>query len=233
VLRFAVRANVASIALILAWRLDVFFVTSIRGAAELGQYAVAVTLAEVMLAVASSLRIALTPRQGQHKDRHLLVVAIARVTRLSVTTGLIVTVTLAPLAGRLMETLYGPRYGPAAGALVWLLPGIVALVAQGPLIDFLLVEERVRAVTGATVVGLVVNIGLNLALLPHHDFRAAAAASTVSYVVSCTWCVLLFRRHTGTRLRHLLIATPADVRVALSGHGTTASVTAPGPLPPS
>ena len=199
VLRFGARTNVATLALILAWRVDVFLVKGFRGASELGLYAVAVSLGEIFLQVAVSFRIALTPMQGSADDRDQLVASICRVSRLMFAAGLVVSVCAIGLATPLVRLLYGESYASAGTAVAWLMPGIVALVLQGPIIDYLLVEGRIAPVTAATASSVVVNVALNALLLRHHTFVAAAIAATVCYVFSCLWCVVLFQRHTRVR----------------------------------
>jgi O-antigen/teichoic acid export membrane protein len=171
-----------------------------------------VGIAEIILTLAVSMRIALTPLQGDSENRDRLVAALEAVTRLTLSLGALAAVTLALVARPLLSFLYGARYSEAGPALVWLVPGIVLVVAQGPLIDFLLAEARVRAVSIATLAGLSVNVGLNLVLLPHHSFVAAAAAATVSYSLSGIWIIVLFARHTGADWRRLLLVHLSDLR---------------------
>jgi O-antigen/teichoic acid export membrane protein len=209
--RYGLRANVATVALILAWRLDVFLVKGYRGLTELAMYAVAVGLCEIGLQVALSLRIALTPLQGAASGRDQLVETLSSVTRLSLVVGLVGAVAVALAAHPLVTVLYGARYEAATEAVRWLVPGIVALVVQGPLVDFLLTEGRVVAVSVITMSALVINIALNVALLRDHTFVAAALASTITYVLSCGLMLALFGRvaHVGWRI--VLVPRRADL----------------------
>lgn len=208
---YGLRTNLAVVGLILAWRVDVFFVKGFRGIRELALYAVAVGLAEIVLQVATSLRVALTPRQGDRSDRTGLVTSLATITRLTVFAGAVATLVVVPLSRVLVTGLYGERYAASAEALAWLAPGIVALVAQGPLLDFLLAEGAVRAVTWAAVLGLVANVALNAMLLPHHTFVVAAVASTATYVLSCAMTMTAFRRATEVTWSGLLLARRHDL----------------------
>lgn len=215
VVRLGLQANLATVALILTWRVDVYFVKGYRGASELGQYAVGVGLAEVLLLVAMSLRVALTPMQGLAHDRHLLVAAISRVTRLGLVVGAAAAAVLGLVAGPLVVLLYGERYGPAALGLQLLLPGVVALALQGPLIDYLLAEGRLKVVTAITVLALAVNVSLNVVLLPRYGFAAAALTSSVAYVLSCAACLAVFARHAGVSWGQLSLPRREDLRAVL------------------
>jgi O-antigen/teichoic acid export membrane protein len=91
------------------------------------------------------------------------------------------------------------------------MPGVVALVLQGPFVDYLLVENRVLAVTVATVTSVVVNVAMNVVLLRDHTFVAAAVASTVCYFVSCLWSMWLFHRDTHVTWRDTWLLRGADI----------------------
>jgi O-antigen/teichoic acid export membrane protein len=210
---YGLRVNVATVALTLAWRADVFLVKGYRGVVELAMYGVAVGLCEVLLQVALSLRIALTPLQGTSSNRASLVDVLSVVTRLTLGSGVVAAVVVALAARPLVVLLYGDRYAAAAGAVRWLIPGIIVLVAQGPLIDFLLTEGQVAGVTAITIAALAVNVGANVTLLPHHTFVVAAVVSTITYATSCGLLLLLFVLTTKTRWRRVLVPTPTDLRM--------------------
>ena len=211
-LRFGIRANVATVALILTWRLDVFFVKGLRGSIELAYYVVAVGVAEIILQVAVSFRIALTPLQGNTEARGRLVETIAVVTRLTVGAGLLVALSTILLARPFVTMLFGERYSPSTPALIWLVPGVVALVAQGPLIDYLLAENALSGVTRITLAGLGVNTALNVVLLQRYNFVVAAASSTVAYAATFLACLTLFSRRSAIPMSALLIPRRADLR---------------------
>jgi hypothetical protein len=88
-------------------------------------------------------------------------------------------------------------------------------VLQGPLVDLLLTEGRVRAVTGVVLSVLAANLVANSLVLQERSFVAAAVISTLSYLGSFLACALLFRQHTGVPLRSLLVVRPDDLRRAV------------------
>ena len=210
--RFGLKVNLATIALILTWRLDVFFVKGFRGARELAFYVVAVGVAEIILQVAVSFRVALTPLQGSASNRARLAETIVALTRLTVLVGAFGALLLTVFSHFIVISLFGTRYAPSAAALVWLVPGVVALVAQGPLIDYLLAEDHLVGVTKITGLALIVNVALNVGLLQHFNFVVAAAASSVAYFISFGACVFLFAHHTNIPSRKLFIPVMTDFR---------------------
>jgi O-antigen/teichoic acid export membrane protein len=209
--RFSLRANVVALALVLVWRIDVLLVDWQRGLRELGLYSAAVALAEVLLRIAVSARIALAPQQGSAIGRDLLVMRICRINRLMLAILCVASVVLAIGSTVLVRLAYGLAFVTAAPALVWLLPGVVALILQGPPLDYLVTEGRLRGVTIVTVAALLVNVGLDVLLLPSHGFVVAAVASTVAYILSCGLILVLFARQTGVTFRPLMVVEPRDL----------------------
>ena len=207
---YSLRTNVASLALVLVWRLDVFMVKGFRGYQELGSYAVAVSIGEILLQVAISLRVALVPLQGSEENRRKLQNAIELSTRVTLWVGGLGAFALAAASRPLVELLYGATFATAAGAVALIVPGIVFVIAQGPLIDFLLVEGKVRQVTFAAVVSLGINVVMNVALLPHHTYIVASLSSTVSYLIGFMLCARAYNSLTRAGISSLVVVRRAD-----------------------
>lgn len=212
VLRFGLKVNFATLATVLTWRLDVLLVQGLRGSGELGYYAVAVSVAEGVLIVGMAARVTLIPAQSSG-DRAGLEQLLVRVTRLMIAGALIVSFVSVLVARPLVMVLYGSAFAPAVTALAWLVPGIGALVVQGPIADFLLTESRIRPVTTAAVSALVINIAIDLILLPRIGFVAAAIGSTIAYLSSGLILIIVFRRHVGVGLRDVLLPRRHDLTV--------------------
>ncbi|MGK2849432.1 MAG: hypothetical protein ACSLFN_00745, partial [Candidatus Limnocylindrales bacterium] len=61
------------------------------------------------------------------------------------------------------------------------------------------------------VVGLAVNIGANLVLIPIHGIRGAAAASSVSYLVTALITLVVFHRLSGRGWAETLVIRRSDI----------------------
>ena len=93
--------------------------------------------------------------------------------------------------------LFGAKYaGPGATPLIWLAFSPL-LIAYGNIASISLVaRRRVRGAVTASILALVVNVGLNLVLIPMLGPTGAAIATTASYafeaVILCVLCTQLF-----------------------------------------
>jgi stage V sporulation protein B len=214
--RYGLKFNLTALATLLMWRFDVFLVKGFRGIREVGLYAVAVGVAEILFQLAVSIRIALTPLQSSAVDRDQLVVILGRVGRVTLALGAIACVLVMVLGSTIVTQLYGAQFAPSGVAVAWLMPGILALVMQGPFIDYLLVEGHILAATVATTGGFLLNVAINLVLLPNHTFVAAAGASTAAYLATYIVCIVLFARVTRQPLRSMFRFQRADFQAMRS-----------------
>jgi peptidoglycan biosynthesis protein MviN/MurJ (putative lipid II flippase) len=62
------------------------------------------------------------------------------------------------------------------------------------------------------VITLVLNIALNLALVPSFGARGAAVASTISYILIFILVAALFRKRTGNYLSTMLFLSGQELR---------------------
>ena len=145
-LRMSVRSNVAAAAVLAIWRIDVVLVEAKRGYAELGLYVVAVGTAEIVLALAISIRSAVLPHQGL-RDPERLIDVLCQVTRISVVGVGLFAVAVMATGPWGMGAFFGSEYREAYPALVLLLPGVVLLVLHYPLFDYVVARGGTRSLT--------------------------------------------------------------------------------------
>ena len=205
----SLRANIAGLAILAIWRIDVLLVESRRGFAELGLYSVAVAVAEVVVVLAMALRSAMLPHHGGEDDN--LVEVIMRTTRVAlvVTTGL--AAGLAAVGPLLLGPLFGSGYAQTYPALVLLLPGTVFLVLHYPLFDYVAARGNLGSLTLLGVVSLLFNIVVNYWALGRWSYVAAAVVSSLTYALVFFGCVRLFLRRSGRSVRDTLMVRRTDL----------------------
>jgi O-antigen/teichoic acid export membrane protein len=86
-------------------------------------------------------------------------------------------------AGEIMTALYGKEYGLGAEALAILALAIPMNFASGILLNRLVAVGRQRLLAVAAIGGAVINVSLNLALIPALGMRGAAFATLASEAV--------------------------------------------------
>ncbi len=200
-------------------RADQVMVRWYAGYHQLGLYAVAATVAEMLWLLTDPLAAALIPHQlraSTGESQRLSFAMMRRSLGISLTAAVGAWV-LAPLAVRIV---YGSGFSGAVPALRLLLPGVVALAAARPLRAMLLKEGRAVALSLLGFGMLGVNLALNVALLPRIGIVGASIASSICYGALALSYVVLAWRQARQRLRDVGPLRVAFVVGTLNRGGT-------------
>jgi O-antigen/teichoic acid export membrane protein len=184
-------------------RADVILLGILAPTASLGIYVVAYQTVEPILVLASA-SAATVLALGHGRSEVEQGTVTARLIRETLLAGSILAVVAAILAPFLVPLIYGPAFADAVAPMLILLPGIVALscgrIAMADLIRRNLLE---RAAAIAVAV-MLVNVALNLGLIPALGAIGAAIASLVSYTAHAGLSITVDRRAGGFAGRTLI-----------------------------
>lgn len=209
--RQAVPAYVSSGMQLANYRVDLFIVAWLWGPGQVGLYAVAGLLAQLVWVLARGGAVALYPLFAVHDDPAVGTRRLAEASRLATTVGITGAILLAIAAPALIPMVYGEDFAGAVQPLWLLLPGVAmfspAIVASAYFLG--------RGSPGRNVItsgiGLIVTLALDLMLVPRFGIAGAAVASTASYATTAAATLILLRRGTGLRLTDLLVPRRHDL----------------------
>ncbi len=199
---YGAKAYFAALFAFLTLRLDLLMVQYIRGSADAGYYSIAVTLADLVYLLPVVVGTLLFPRLSAITDserqwRIAWTVAVALgvvMTAVAIVAGV--------LGGTVISILYGEVFLPAVPAFVVLLPGIVGLSMHVILMNYAGAVGMPPITVYAPLAGFIVNVALNLWLIPTVGIVGASVASTIAYslmlAISATY-FLQRRRSPGAR----------------------------------
>jgi O-antigen/teichoic acid export membrane protein len=194
-------------------RLDVFFLVHFSSDAEVGRYAVAVTLAELVWNITDAIAMPATERasaSGSVGEDEFRAVAVRMTLLLGSGAAVLVAVT-APLV---IPWLYGSDYADAGWVVVALAPGMV-MMALWRVTSLATLRFGHPAVQASISVGaLVLNAVLNVALDPNHGALGAAMASSIAYLVAALATTAWVVRRSDSSWVELVPGRP-DLRRAL------------------
>lgn len=209
-LTYGLRSYVACLLAFLIIRSDMLLVNYFLGAAEAGVYAVAVNLADLLLVFPTAVGAMLFPRiSAQPKDDGTLTAAACRHTAAGM---VVLCVGAGILAQPLIPLVYGRAFGGSVAPFLLLLPGVLALSLETIFMNDLAGRGMPPIVIVVPGVGLLLNLGLNLAFLPRFGLLAAAASSSVAYSAMLAIAWTAFARHTATPAIACSFVTGSDLR---------------------
>jgi O-antigen/teichoic acid export membrane protein len=180
---FGLRVYVAGLLSFLVLRSDLLLVQGLRGPIDTGLYATAVTLADAVYIVPVTLGMILFPRLASEPSdaaRRALAMRAMRVVGLF---SVAIVVPAGVLGAAATTLLFGAAFGPAATPLLLLLPGLIALSMSTLLMNYFAASGMPGVTLIPSAAGLLVNVVLNVALLPTSGIAGSALASTVAYTV--------------------------------------------------
>lgn len=191
-------------------RADVFVLNAMSGAAAVGQYTLATSLAEKVWVLDSSVaQVTMHEVIGSSGDASARLVA--RTTRNILFVAGLGCVALAVVAPWAVPLLFGDAFREAVMPLWLLLPGVLAIATARPMSTFFSGHlGRPLITSGVSVATAVVAVVAYLALIPPYGASGAAAGSSLAYLVPLVVYLPLFRRLTGISLRDQLLVTRDD-----------------------
>jgi O-antigen/teichoic acid export membrane protein len=179
-------------------RLDIFLVEAKLGTSEVGLYAVAVSIGEVIMIVPATIGALLLPRLAGLTDEGQRWAITRRVLLVTAAMLSVICMLVAAVAAPAIRMIYGEAFLPSTTPLYWLLPGIGLLGLNGVLMHYLLAVGLPPRVVAYQAMAVALNIALELVLLDRLGLAGAGIASTIAYAV--TFCVS-FAAATGYRRR--------------------------------
>lgn len=207
----------------LLYKIDVLMLSRLDTFESVGLYTVGYKFADVLALVSSAvlapgltLLVAAWPKDTSTFR--------ARAREASLVLGMLAAVTLAGFwvaARPVITLLYGDRFGAAAGSTQLLVAGACLAMLTQVGFTLLVATGRQRVYPYVGLVGLALNVGLNLWLIPRMSFRGAAVATVATEVVVFVVMWLLVLRTVPVRgllpARQLLALGGATVAVVLAG----------------
>ena len=176
----------ASSAVMIYMRIDILMLRWMNGEAASGQYAAAVRLSEMAYFVPTILAASVQPGLARTSAERATIYKehLQRYFDMSALIAYAFAVPAALLAPWIIRLAYGNAYATAAPILAihaWASLFVFLGVARS---QYLINAGLTRFSLAATVTGAVLNIGLNIVLIPRWSGLGAAIATVISYAVS-------------------------------------------------
>lgn len=210
--KYGVQGQLANMAALFNYRLDQFIVAAFVSTAGVGHYTVAVGLGESVWWISSAVALVMLPRltaMTEEAAQEVTPLVCRNTFAISIVAGLGV-IAVSPVA---IKVLFGGEFYPDSFLpLVLLMPGIAAASATRVLGSYLFSQGKVIYNTYATLIALVLDIGLDLVAVPLLKVPGAAAMSSVAYVAALVATLYWYRKVSGRPVREALIPHVDDRR---------------------
>jgi len=212
-LRYALRVHPSSLASLHASRLALLLLPALVGAADVGLYAVAVSVVAAVGAISLSLSTVLLPIASSDPGAapRLVIGALYLAAGAVGATALVIGL----LASPLLTLVYGDAFEPVAGPLRMMLAGATLNAVAMVLLVGLNALGRPGLASLASAGGLALGAVLMLTTVETGGLQAAAVAAAAQATMTLLAALAFYRSHAGLHWRELLLE-PADLRRALA-----------------
>ena len=193
----------AGLSVALYMKSDQVMLEWLRGPADVGQYSVAVRVAESLYFLPVVLSSTFMPKIGPGSGLFESDPGLRQLYRSAWLLGMGMVVTSMLLLPPLVPLVFGEEFLQAQAALVWLGPAAFAVSTGCASSAWLNAHGHQNLIAQKSAIGAALNIGLNLLLIPKMSIIGAALATSISYLAS-VYFVGISRREISVNLLNLL-----------------------------
>jgi O-antigen/teichoic acid export membrane protein len=178
---YGLKAYLAAFFTFLVIRVDLLMVKYILGAEQTGYYSIAVNMADMVYMLPVITGTILFPKLAAITSQSEKWVLTRRVALFLALLILILASGVALLAEPVIELLFGKVFVPAVPAFRWLMPGIFVLSVNTIFMNFFASIGMPLITVYSPMIALVINIMLNMKLIPLYGIVGASFSSVVAY----------------------------------------------------
>ena len=194
-IKYGLRAHVSNVITFLNYRIALYLVSYMLGAAATGKYAVSIQLAEVLWLISSAAATIVFPESAAHsrvpEELHKMIRKIARTVFQVTFAGAVVAAALAPFA---IPCIFGDAYQGSVVPFLILLPGIVVWSFMSVMANSLAGMGYQKINIQGALVCLTINVAGCVVAIPRMGANGAALASTLAFSATALYTVVCYRK---------------------------------------
>lgn len=183
----------SAIAISLYMRIDQVMIKHMLNDEAVGQYAAAVRLSEAWYFIPMIITASLFPAivNAKKQSEELYNARLQKLYVLMTWSAIAIALPATFLADDIIRLLFGVQYGNAAGTLrIYIWAGVFVFLGVASS-QYLVAENYTRISFFRTLIGCIVNVILNITLIPRYGINGAAIATVVSYFVATFFIVFI------------------------------------------
>ncbi len=194
----------------LNYRVDQLFIKHYLSMSDLGVYSVGVMIAELIFLIPTSVQLALDSRFYNMTKDSVERVAITKITIKYTLYLCLIIVFIGSAFTPLIPIVYGKEFAEASMITVILFWGVVFASIGKVSASYFFSQGRPQVHLVNTLITFLVNISLNIVLIPRLGIRGAAIASSIAYLVYGGSYIIYFIRKESFRLYDFFVLSKDD-----------------------
>lgn len=193
----------------LNYKIDVIMLKnySFISLAQVGVYSIGYTIANKTLLIPDSIKVILISRLAKGKDHE----EVSRVMRMSFAVCLLVAICIVIFGKPFIDIVYGKEYAGAYSVICISVCGTVFMSFFKMVSQYNIMHKHQALNALLLTISIVVNVCMNLILVPLYDINGAAVATAIGYFVCSVIFVIYFCRVTGTKICDVVFIKKSDI----------------------
>lgn len=188
----------------LNYRIDIILMDKLSTPFELGVYSKGAGVTQYLWQIPMILSTIVFSRSSTSKDDRQFTLKVAILLRLSFVAVTIISCCLMLFADTVIISMYGLEFFKSIRVLQILLPGVIILTVFKVMNMDLAGKGKPWVSLKAMIPALIVNVILNLKLIPEYGANGAAASSTISYSLAGILFLLFYSKETGVAIKDIV-----------------------------
>lgn len=210
---YGFKAYVSNLATFLNYRLDIFIMGYFLSPAAVGIYTVAVNVGERITMVSTAISSVLFPKIASEDTEAARNRLSSIVSRNVLLISIIASFAILLVSDFVIELFFGSEYMQSSDVLKIILLGIIFLSVEKIFSNDIAGRGRPEINMYTSIFNVIMNVGLNILLIPRFGIMGAAYATTITYFVSFAIKLVIFQRISKQSYFKLLLIQKEDIRL--------------------
>lgn len=178
----------------LNYRIDIFLLEKLSSMKEIGYYSLGVSITEMLWQLPLAIGIVVISRSAGTNNQAALTKSVARLLRVSFLVVFIASIILFLIIPFIIPLIYGKDFIPSIQIVQTILPGILIFMIFKILSSSLAGIGKPHIIIKIFIPALIINVILNLILIPKYGGLGAALATNVSYTLGAICLLIVYSR---------------------------------------
>lgn len=192
----------------MTYRVDLFILKMFVGFYEIGNYTLAVNLAEKIWIFPNSIKQVVYLEIANKRQNEFFVAKIIRLLSFSL---IFIFTTLAVISFYLIPLVFSEKFRPSIYPFLLLLPGVILFCYSKILSSYFIAKDMIEVNTYSSILITAVNIIFNFLLIPKFTIYGAAIATTLAYLTGAVYHLNKFKILSKISFKNLLIVKQSDI----------------------
>lgn len=197
------------------YKIDVLILSWLTADKNLGQYAVAVQLGELLWQLPAAVLVVLMSKSANSHDSSIIL-SVCKATRLTFFLTILSSIGLSIICYYAIEPVFGNEFSGSFQLIMVLIPGLILASVFKSLNAYYAGKGQPYFTIWIMGIAVVINVFLNFLLIPQYDAVGAAVASTISYTISAVGSTYLFAKRENVSYRNILLIRWSDFSPIIS-----------------